>query len=158
MELHQRALIYFLGSHDPRRSYLSPAQGPSREYCHFFFLSTAPPSSSGIFSLSRAFLWPLHSVERHYSPSSLAILTVELSCSRYIFLTSTSPAHEGALPPKSPADATSPSNKLLVSHFQQSSILQASCSSSQSAYSQLPMLSHNFNDPLCILFNESTLK
>ena len=44
MELHQRALIYFLGSHDPRRSYLSPAQGPSREYSLFFFLSTAPPS------------------------------------------------------------------------------------------------------------------
>ena len=157
MELHQRALI-FLGSHDPRGLFLSPAQGPSREHNLFLSLSTAPPSSSGIFTLSRTFLWPSYSVEQHWSPSSLAILTVELSCSRYIFLTSTSPAHEGALPTKSPADATSPSNKLLVSHFQQSSILQASCSSSQSAYSQLPMLSHNSNDPFCILFNESTLK
>ena len=74
----------------PKETYLSPAQVPSREHSLFFLLSTASPSSSGIFSLSQAFLWPLHSVERHYSPSSLAILTVELSCSRYSFLTPTS--------------------------------------------------------------------
>jgi len=31
-----------LGSHDPRRSYLSPAQGPSREYSLFLFSEYGP--------------------------------------------------------------------------------------------------------------------